>query len=443
MKETEKILKQVVEENIKFIKLWFVNILGQLKSISIGDRELEKAFEEGIGFDGSSVEGFARIYESDLLLKPEPQAFRILPWRSDDDGEKVAACFCDILTPEGEGYPGDSRLVLKNIMAKARGKGFVFNVGPELEYFYFKGDGTRPEIIDRGGYFDFAPLDLASDLRRQTIQLAEDMGIEIDYSHHEVAPSQHELDLRYGNALSIADDLLTVKVITKEIARKHGFFASFMPKPLFGENGSGMHVHMSLFKGKENAFFDSKDKDFFSKTARSFAAGVLAHCREVTGICNQWVNSYKRLVPGYEAPVYIAWARHNRSSLVRIPAFKHGKSSAARIEFRSPDLACNPYLAFAVILAAGLEGIEKNLVLPASVEEDIYRMDEPERKRRKIDQLPGSLIEAIMETEKSELMRKALGNHIFEKFIDNKKIEWDRYRTRVTDYELQTYLPIL
>jgi glutamine synthetase len=442
MKETEKILKQVTEENIKFINLWFVDILGQLKSVTIRDRELEKALEEGIGFDGSSVEGFARIYESDLLLKPEPKTYRILPWCSQPE-EKVAAFFCDILTTESKGYVGDGRLALKRVMEKAQKQGFEFKVGPELEYFYFKGGNCSTELIDQGGYFDIAPLDLASDLRQETSRLAEGMGVEIDYSHHEVAPSSHELDLRYGNALSIADDLLTVKVITKEVARKHGYIASFMPKPVFGENGSGMHVHMSLFKGKENAFFDANDPFLLSKTARYFAAGVLTYCREITAICNQWVNSYKRLVPGYEAPVYIAWARHNRSSLVRIPAFKHGKPTAARIEFRSPDPACNPYLAFCVILAAGLEGIEKKLALPDPVEEDIYRMDEVERKRRNIPSLPGSLIEAIMLTEESQLVRKALGEHIFEQFIANKKIEWDLYRTQVTDYEIKTYLPLL
>ena len=440
MKETEKILKQATEENIKFINLWFVDILGQLKSVTIRDRELEKALEEGIGFDGSSVEGFARIYESDLLLKPEPATFRILPWCSRPD-EKVAAVFCDIITPEGKGYAGDGRLALKKLMERAKKQGFEFKVGPELEYFYFKGCGT--EVIDQGGYFDFAPQDLASELRQETVRLAEEMGIAIDYGHHEVAPSQSELDLRYGNALTIADDLLTVKVITKEVARKYGLSASFMPKPIFGENGSGMHVHMSLFKGKDNVFFDSRDPSFLSGTARYFAAGLLAHCREITAICNQWVNSYKRLVPGYEAPVYIAWARHNRSSLVRIPAFKHGKPSAARIEFRSSDPACNPYLTFSVILAAGLEGIDKKMSLPEPVEEDIYRMDEAERKRRNIPSLPGSLIEAIVLAEKSTLVRKALGEHIFEQFIANKKIEWDRYRTQVTDYEIKTYLPLL
>ena len=440
MKETEKILKQATEENIKFINLWFVDILGQLKSVTIRDRELEKALEEGIGFDGSSVEGFARIYESDLLLKPEPATFRVLPWCSHPE-EKVAALFCDILTPEGKGYAGDGRLALKKLMDRAKRQGFEFKVGPELEYFYFKPNSTEP--IDQGGYFDFAPRDLAANLRQETIRLAEEMGIAIDCSHHEVAPSQSELAPHYDNALTMADNLLTLKVITKEVARKYGYSASFMPKPVFGENGSGMHVHMSLFKSGENAFFDVKDPFLLSATARYFAAGILAHCRELTAVCNQWVNSYKRLVPGYEAPVYIAWAQHNRSSLLRIPAFRHGKGTAARVEFRSPDPACNPYLTFSVILAAGLDGIEKKLSLPEPVEEDIYRMDEPERKRRNISSLPGSLIEAIMLTEKSGLVRKALGEHIFEQFIANKKIEWDQYRTQVTDYEIKTYLPLL
>jgi len=442
MNDAEKLLRKSVEENVKFINLWFVDILGQLKSVTIRDREFEKALEEGIGFDGSSVEGFARIYESDLILKPEPKTYRILPWCSQPE-EKVAALFCDIITPDGKGYAGDPRLVLKKVMEKARRKGFAFNVGPELEYFYFRGDGKNTEMIDRGGYFDLAPLDLAAHLRQETSHIAEDMGIEVDYSHHEVAPSQHELDLRYGNALDLADDIMTVKIITREVARQHNLFASFMPKPIFGENGSGMHVHMSLFRDKVNAFFDNRDEVFLSATARQYAAGVLAHSRAITSVCNQWVNSYKRLVPGYEAPVYIAWATHNRSSLVRIPAFKHGKPTAARIEFRSPDPACNPYLAFAVILAAGLDGMERKTSLPKPVEENIFGMDAPERRRKSIAELPGSLIEAIMETEKSQLVRETLGEHIFEKFIENKKIEWDRYRTRVTDYEIQAYLPIL
>ncbi|HNQ35768.1 MAG TPA: glutamine synthetase family protein [bacterium] len=442
MKEVEKVLKRAVDEKVKFVNLWFVDILGQLKSVTIRDRELEKALSEGIGFDGSSVEGFARIYESDLLLKPEAETFRILNWCSTPQ-ERVAAFFCDILTPEGEGYAGDGRLALKRVMEQARRQGFNFCVGPELEYFYFKDNGSVPGLTDQGGYFDFAPIDLGSDLRQETVSLAEDMGIEIDTGHHEVAPSQHELDLRYGNALELADDIITVKMLTKEVARRHNLYASFMPKPVFGENGSGMHVHMSLFRGRENAFFDDRDPDKLSAVARGFAAGVLAHSREVTAICNQWVNSYKRLVPGYEAPVYIAWARSNRSSLVRIPAFKHGKPTAARIEFRSPDPACNPYLAFAVVLAAGLAGIEKGLQLPAPVEADIFSMDEKTRKRHHINHLPGSLIEAILETGRSRLVRAALGDHIFEKFIENKQIEWDRYRTQVTDYELKAYLPIL
>ena len=440
MKDTEKILKQATDENIKFINLWFVDILGQLKSVTIRDRELEKALAEGIGFDGSSVEGFARIYESDLILKPEPTTFRSLPWCSHPE-EKVAALFCDILTPEGKGYAGDGRLALKKMLDRAQRQGFEFKVGPELEYFYFKPGSTEP--IDQGGYFDFAPRDMAANLRQETIRLAEEMGIAIDCSHHEVAPSQSELAPRYGNALTMADNLLTLKVITKEVARKYGYSASFMPKPVFGENGSGMHVHTSLFQGGKNAFFDPKDQFLLSATARHFAAGILTHCREITAVCNQWVNSYKRLVPGYEAPVYIAWAQHNRSSLLRIPAFRHGKGTAARVEFRSPDPACNPYLTFSVILAAGMEGIEKKLSLPKPVEEDIYRMDEAERKRCNIPSLPGSLIEAIMLTEKSSLVRKALGEHIFEQFIANKKIEWDLYRTQVTDYEIKTYLPLL
>lgn len=437
------VLKRVKDEDVRFIKLWFVDILGTLKSISIRERELEKALEEGIGFDGSSVEGFARIYESDLLLKPEPATFRILPRRDDDGAGKVGVFFCDIATTDNEPYPGDPRGILKKMLARTAEHGYVFNIGPELEYFYFQGNGDSVAMTDTGGYFDFAPLDLATDLRRETINLAERMGIQIDYSHHEVAPSQHELDLRYGESLEIADKLLTVKVLTKEVARKHNQFASFMPKPIFGRNGSGMHLHMSLFKNGENAFFDGSDPDLLSPVARAFAAGVLAHCRGLTLFCNQWVNSYKRLVPGYEAPVYIAWARNNRSSLVRIPAFKHGKPSAARIELRSPDPACNPYLAFAAILAAGLDGIENKLALPAAMEEDIFAMSEEQRHGKEIFALPGSLLEAVQAAAESELMRRTMGEHIFGKFLENKRLEWDAYRIQVSRHELETCLPRL
>jgi glutamine synthetase len=312
-----------------------------------------------------------------------------------------------------------------------------------LEYFYFKASDGKPEGLDRGGYFDLTPLDVATELRRETILTLEAMGIHVEYSHHEVAPSQHEIDLRYTDALTMADNAMTYRLVVKEIALKHGVYATFMPKPIFGQNGSGMHTHQSLFKGDKNAFFEPKDEFHLSKMAKSYIAGILKHSKEITSITSQWVNSYKRLVPGYEAPVYISWARRNRSALVRVPMYKPGKEKATRIEFRSPDPACNPYLAFAVMLAAGLKGVEKGYELPPPVEEDIYEMSEEARKKHGIESLPGNLLEAIQLTEKSELVRETLGDHIFQKFIENKKIEWDQYRTHVSQFELEKYLPVL
>jgi glutamine synthetase len=333
--------------------------------------------------------------------------------------------------------------VLKRNLKKAHDLGYTFYVGPELEYFYFKAPEGKPETLDRGGYFDLTPLDFATELRRETILTIEAMGIHVEYSHHEVAPSQHEIDLRYTDALTMADNAMTYRLAVKEIAMKHGVYATFMPKPIFGQNGSGMHTHQSLFKGSKNAFFEAKDEFHLSKTAKNYMAGILKHAKEITAITSQWVNSYKRLVPGYEAPVYIAWARRNRSSLVRVPMYKPGKEKATRIEFRSPDPACNPYLAFAVMLSAGLKGIEKKYELPAPVEEDIYEMSEQKRIEHGIESLPGSLAEAIRHTEKSDLVRETLGDHIFQKFIENKKIEWDQYRTHVSQYEIDRYLPKL
>jgi glutamine synthetase len=332
--------------------------------------------------------------------------------------------------------------VLKRGLKKAQDLGYTLYVGPELEYFYFKGS-TGTEILDKGGYFDLTPLDVATELRRETILTLEAMGIHVEYSHHEVAPSQHEIDLRYTDALTMADNAMTYRLVVKEIALKHGVYATFMPKPIFGQNGSGMHTHQSLFKGDKNAFFDPKDEFHLSKIAKSYMAGVLKHSKEITSITSQWVNSYKRLVPGYEAPVYISWARRNRSALVRVPMYKPGKEKATRMEYRSPDPACNPYLTFAVMLAAGLKGIEKGYELPPPVEEDIFEMDEKARNKHGIDSLPGNLLEAIQLTEKSELVRETLGDHIFQKFIDNKKIEWDQYRTHVSQFELEKYLPLL
>ncbi len=442
IKDKEYVLKQVKEKNVKFIRLWFTDVLGFLKSFTISPRELEGAFDEGMGFDGSSIEGFARIEESDMLAKPDPNTFVIIPWR-EDDGMAVARMFCDVLKPDGTPYEGDPRYALKRNLKKAADMGYMLNVGPELEYFYFKDASANPQILDHGGYFDQTPLDAASDLRKDTILALENMGIKVEYSHHEVAPSQHEIDLQYNEALSMADAAMTYRLTVKEVAMKHGVYATFMPKPLFGQNGSGMHVHQSLFKGDDNAFFDESDEYFLSDIGKKYIAGLLRHSRELSAIVAQWVNSYKRLVPGYEAPVYISWARRNRSALIRVPMYKPGKSKATRMEFRCPDPACNPYLAFAAMLAAGLKGIEEGYELPDPIEEDIFEMSAKEREKRGIESLPGSLGQAIHLTERSSIVREALGDHIFDKFIENKKIEWDRYRMHVSNYELEKYLPIL
>jgi glutamine synthetase len=395
---------------------------------------------EGMGFDGSSIEGFARIEESDMIAKPDPTTFQIIPWRPQD--QPSARMFCDILEPDGTPYAGDPRYVLKRVLQRAKDKGFTFYVGPELEYFYFQGP-QETRFLDQGGYFDTTPLDLGNDLRRETIFALERMGIDVEYSHHEVAPSQHEIDLRYDEALRMADKTMTYRIAVKEVARLKGAYATFMPKPVFGVNGSGMHTHQSLFVGDRNAFHDPSAPYNLSAEAKAYIAGLLRHAREMTAITSQWVNSYKRLVPGYEAPVYISWARRNRSTLVRVPMYKPGKEKATRIEFRSPDPACNPYLAFAVMLAAGLEGIEKGYDLPPPVEEDIYTMTPERRRALGIQALPDNLYAAIQEVEGSDLVREALGDHIFGKFVENKKLEWDRYRTHVSRFELDTYLPIL
>ncbi|MAG14845.1 MAG: glutamine synthetase [Dehalococcoidales bacterium] len=437
----EYVLKIVKEQNVKFIRLWFTDTLGALKSFAITVGELEGAFEDGMGFDGSSIEGFARIDESDMIALPDPDTFQILPWRPREH-QAVARMFCDILRPGGASFEGDPRYVLKRNLKRAADLGYTYYVGPELEDFYFR-DSQGTEPLDQGGYFDLTPLDAGTDLRRETVLTLEDMGIGVEYSHHEVASSQHEIDMRYTDALTMADNVMTYRLVVKEVALKYGVYATFMPKPVFGINGSGMHTHQSLFTGDRNAFFDKDDEYHLSKIGKCYIAGLLKHAPEITSVANQWINSYKRLVPGYEAPVYLSWARRNRSDLVRVPEYRPGREKATRIEFRSPDPACNPYLAFSVMLAAGLEGIEKGYEVPEPIEENVYEMSEEERQRRGIGTLPDSLLEAIHLTEKSKLVREALGDHVFSAFVENKKIEWDQYRTQVTEYELNRYLPIL
>jgi len=437
----EYVLKTAKEHDVKFIRLWFSDILGTLKSFAITVEELEGALDEGMGFDGSSIEGFCRIDESDMMALPDPETFQLLPWRPKDH-HAVARMFCDVMRPEGTPFEGDPRFVLKRNLKRAADLGYTFYVGPELEYFYFK-DKYGTETIDEGGYFDMTPLDVATDLRRDTVLTLEAMGIGVEYSHHEVAPSQHEIDMRYTDALTMADSVMTYRLVVKQIALEHGVHASFMPKPIFGQNGSGMHTHQSLFKDGHNAFFDPNGQFSLSQIARSYIAGLLKHAPEFTAVTNQWINSYKRLVPGYEAPVYLSWARRNRADLIRVPGYKPGKENATRIELRSPDPACNPYLAFSVMLAAGLEGIEKGYECPEPVEENVYIMSAEERVRRGIDTLPSSLYDAVQLTAKSDVVRKALGEHVFNAFIQNKMIEWDDYRTQVTEFELKRYLPVL
>ncbi len=451
-KDKEYVLQIVKEMNVKFIRFWFTDILGFLKSFAITVEELEQALEEGVGFDGSSIEGFVRIDESDMIAMPDPNTFCVLPWRPKENA--VARMFCDILTPSGKPYEGDPRFVLKRNLLRAAQMGYTYYVGPELEFFYLQSQKEGPGIaqpvqppqpIDLGGYFDLTPLDVATDLRRETVLTLEAMGIGVEYSHHEAAASQHEIDLRYTDAMTMADNAMTYRLVVKEIALKHGVYATFMPKPFSNMNGNGMHVNQSLFsvKGDRNIFFDPKDKIHLSKTARHFMAGLLKHIPELCLVTNQWVNSYKRLVPGFEAPVYISWALKNRSDLIRVPAYKPGKEYSTRIELRSPDPACNPYLVFSVLLAAGLDGIEKEYPLDPPVEENVFTMNETDRKRRGIQMLPDSLHEAIELCEKSDLVRRTLGDHIFHSLIENKKIEWARYRAQVTDYEIKEYLPLL
>lgn len=436
----EYVLQAAREHDVKFIRLWFTDILGFLKSVAITIEGLPGALEEGIAFDGSSIEGFARIDESDMTAMPDPTTFAILPWRPSE--RRVARMFCDILQPDLTPFDGDPRYILRRNLNRAAGLGYTFYVGPELEYFYFA-NSDKPEPLDGGGYFDLTPLDAGTDLRRETVLTLEELGMPVEASHHEVAPSQHEIALRYTDALTMADNTMTYRLAVKEVAFKNGVYASFMPKPMRDENGSGMHVHQSLFKGERNAFFDASDPYHLSATGRAYIAGMLRHAKEMTLVTNQWVNSYKRLVPGFEAPVYMSWARRNRSDLIRVPEFRLGKENATRLEYRAADPACNPYLVFAAMLAVGLEGIEKGYACPEPVEENVFEMTEQERKERGIDHLPGSLWEAIEHAEGSALLRRCLGDHLFESLITNKKIEWSNFRRQVTDYELGRYLPIL
>jgi len=438
-------VKQIADDrDVRFIRLWFTDILGHLKSFSIHREELDDAFEGGMGFDGSSITGFNPIEESDMIAMPDPETFAVLPWRPED--KATARMFCDVRIPGGDPYEGDPRWILRRALERMRSMGFEqFYVGPELEYFYFRSADTsgEPEVLDRGGYFDLTTLDAGSDLRRETVLALEQLGIHVEYSHHEVGPSQHEVDMRYAEALKMADHCMTYRITVKEYAMKYGFYATFMPKPLYGENGSGMHTHQSLFKEGRNAFYDPNDQYYLSEIAKSFIAGQLKHAREISALFAQWVNSYKRLVPGYEAPVYVAWSRRNRSALIRVPLYHPGKEQATRCEIRSPDPACNPYLCFATLLAAGLDGIEKGYELPEPMEKNLYHLSPDERRRLGIEQLPETLGEAIEIAAESELVLKTLGEHTFTRFVEIKRQEWEDYRAQLSQWELDRYLPIL
>ena len=441
----EDVIAEVDERNIRFIRLCFTDVLGQLKSFSINSSELEDAFAGGNGFDGSSITGFNPVVESDMLAVPDPATFTTLPWSPEE--QPTGRMFCDIRVPGGEPYEGDPRWILRRAIQRAGEMGFdAFNVGPELEYFYFRdakpADGV-PEVLDEGGYFDLTTLDAGSGVRRETVLALEQMGIHVEYTHHEVGPSQHEVDMRYKDALAMADDCMTYRMTVKEYALKNGWHATFMPKPLNGENGSGMHVHQSLSRDGANAFYDPDDQYYLSQTAKQFIAGQLEHAREIASLFAQWVNSYKRLVPGYEAPVYLAWSRRNRSALIRVPLYHPGQEAATRAELRCPDPACNPYLCFAAMLQAGLEGIEKGYELPEPMEQNLYHLSPEERHRRGIEQLPENLGEAIEVAAESELVLRTLGEHTFNRFIEIKRAEWDDYRVRVTPWEIAQFLPVL
>jgi len=443
-KQQEFVLRTIEERDIRFIRLWFTDVLGFLKSVAVAPAELEGAFAEGIGFDGSAIEGFARVYESDMLVKPDPTTFSVLPWRSEGPG--VARMFCDILMPDGSPSYVDPRFVLKRALGRAADMGFTFYTHPEIEFFLFTGESDatgRPVPVDRGGYFDHTPTAVGRDFRRSAITMLESMGISVEFSHHEGAPGQQEIDLRYADALSTADNIMTFRLVMKEVALEHDISASFMPKPFSEYPGSGMHTHLSLFEGDRNAFFEAGAEYQLSKVGRSFIAGLLRRAPEITAITNQWVNSYKRLYGGGEAPAYVCWGHNNRSAMIRVPMYKPQKGQSTRIEVRTLDSATNPYLAFAVLLAAGLEGIEDGYELPIGAEDDVWNLTEGERRALGIEPLPQNLAEAIAVMERSELVAETLGEQVFEFFLRNKRTEWEEYRQQVTPFELNRYLPVL
>ncbi len=443
-RQQEFVLRTIEERDIRFVRLWFTDVLGTLKSVAIAPAELEGAFAEGIGFDGSVIEGFARVYESDMLAKPDPATFQVLPWRGEQPGS--ARMFCDITLPDGTPSIADPRQVLQRALGRAADMGFTFYTHPEIEFFLLKTGfepGETPQPIDQSGYFDHVPLGAAHDFRRAAIATLEQIGISVEFSHHEGAPGQNEIDLRYADALTTADNIMTFRTVIKEVALERGIYATFMPKVFAEHPGSGMHTHMSLFEGDANAFYEAGAPYQLSQTGRSFIAGILQHGREFTAVTNQWVNSYKRLWGGGEAPAHLTWGHNNRSAMVRVPMYKPLKGQSSRVEVRTLDPACNPYLAFAVILAAGLKGIEEGYTLPAEAEDDVWSLTSGERRALGIEPLPASLHEAIQAMERSELVAEALGEHVFDFFLRNKRQEWEDYRHQVTAFELERLLPRL
>jgi glutamine synthetase len=443
-KQEEFVLRTLEERDIRFVRLWFTDVLGFLKSVAVAPAELEAAFAEGIGFDGSAIEGFARVYEADMLAKPDPSTFQVLPWRGDTNG--TARMYCDILMPDGSPSYADPRWVLKRTLSKAAERGLTFYTHPEIEFFLFKDPpepGVDPVPVDASGYFDHTAHGVAHDFRRDAITMLEEMGISVEFSHHEGAPGQQEIDLRYADALTTADNIMTFRVVIKEVALSQDVYATFMPKPFTEWPGSGMHTHLSLFEGDTNVFHEAGAQYQLSKTGRAFIAGVLHHAPEFTAITSQWVNSYKRLMGGGEAPAYICWGHNNRSALVRVPMYKPGKGPSTRAEYRALDSACNPYLAFAVMLAAGMKGIEMGYELPPGAEDDVWALTEKERSALGINPLPSSLAEAITAMERSELVAETLGEHVFDFFLRNKRAEWDEYRRQVSAFERNRMLPVL
>jgi glutamine synthetase len=442
-RQQDYVLRTVEERGIRFIQLWFTDVLGVPKAFAITPAELENALEEGMTFDGSAIDGFSRVQESDVLAKPDPRTFQILPHQ--DSADPVARVVCDILSLDGTPFAGDPRNVLRRTLDRAHDKGFTFYAAPEIEWFYFADDDTsRPlQTLDKGSYFELTVADLTTDLRRRTVLTLEEMGIPVEYSQHEDAPSQHEIDLRHTDALTMADTVMTTRLVVKEIAQDAGVYATFMPKPAAGVQGSGMHTHFSLYEGEVNAFHDPGDEHGLSKVAKGFIAGLLRHAPEITAVTNQWVNSYKRLVPGYEAPVYVSWARNNASVIVNVPHSKRNRAESTRIEYRAPDPACNPYLAYSCVLSAGLRGIEEGYELPDEAQENLHAKSTEELAAAGIQTLPGSLNDAVDLMETSDLVREALGEHVFGFFIRNKRQEWAEYKTQVSQFELDRYLPRL